>query len=477
MLSGHAKNTMNLTLRQFQANLITSARKALRVFRRVLIQAPTGAGKTVIATFIAASVNKKGKRLYFICHRQELILQTAKTFAKNGLSVSYIANGYSYNPMCKIQICSIDTLKNRYKKLPPPDMCVWDECHHMGALGWSKVMDYYDKAFHIGLTATPHRLDGKGLRQWFDDIIIEISVAELIELGYLSDYIMYAPSKPDFSQVHTTMGDYNKTEVAAIMDTPHLTGDIIKHWKEKANGMKTVVFAINVNHSKHIVELFNAAGVKAIHLDGDTPRGERREACLKFAQGEYDVVSNVALFGEGFDLSAQTDIDVTIECVISARPTQSLSLWLQMCGRALRKKDYKAIILDHAGNLDAHGFPCDDRDWSLEGNPKQGKRKNDEADIGIKECPECHASHKPGPVCPNCGFVYKVVNTEILHIDGELEERTRGEIKRDNNFEQVSAGTIVDLIALGKKRGYKNPSKWASHVYTARLAKEKRGRV
>lgn len=464
---------MNLTLRQFQANIITAARKALRKFRRILIQAPTGAGKTVIATFIADSVNKKGKTLYFICHRQELILQTAKTFAKNGMTVSYIANGYRYNPMCRIQICGIDTLKNRYLKLPVPDMCIWDEAHHVGAAGWAKVMDHYETTFHVGLSATPQRLDGKGLKQWFDDLITEVSVAELIELGYLSDYIMYAPSTPDLSQVRTQMGDYNKTELAAIMDKAHLTGDIIKHWRKHANGMKTVCFAINVNHSKHIVAMFNAAGIKAVHLDGDTPKEQRRGACQAFAEGGYDVVSNVALFGEGFDLAAQTDMDVTIECVISARPTQSLSLWLQMCGRALRKKDYKAVILDHAGNLATHGFPCDDREWSLDGNPKQGRKKKDEDDIPIKECPKCYAVHKPAPVCPNCGHVYEVKPLEIAHVEGELQEMSRGEQKRKAAYEQQSAGSINELIKLGKKRGYKNPAKWAAHVYTARLAKQK----
>ncbi len=463
---------MNLTLRQFQSNIITSTRKAMRSFRRVLIQAPTGAGKTVIATFIAASIVKKQKRLYFICHRQELITQTAKTFAKNGIAVSYIANGYRYNPMCKVQICSIDTLKNRYKNLPLPDLCIWDEAHHLGAAGWSRVMDHYDQAFHIGLSATPQRLDGKGLKQWFDEIIIEISVAELIKLGFLSDYRIFAPSKPNLEGVKMSMGDYNKTEIASIMDTAHLTGDIVKHWKTHALGMKTVVFAINVNHSKHIVAMFNASGIKAIHLDGDTPRAERKAACLAFAEGQYDVISNVALFGEGFDLSAQTDLDVTIECVVSARPTQSLSLWLQMCGRALRQKDYPAIILDHAGNVANHGLPCQDREWSLEGDPKQGKKK-DEMEVPIKECPKCYAVHKPAPACPNCGHIYEVKPMEINHVDGELKELSKEEIQQQARNEQTSAGSLEELIKLGRQRKYKNAAKWAAHVYTSRLAKQR----
>ena len=468
---------MNLTLRLFQSNLITSARKALRRVRNILIQAPTGAGKTVIATFIANSVVSKNKRLYFICHRQELILQTAKTFAKNGIDVSYVAAGYRYNPMCLVQICSIDTLKNRYLRLPTPDLCIWDEAHHLGAAGWSKVFDYYkaDGKSQIGLSATPQRLDGKGLNQWFDEMIVEVSVAELIKLGYLSDYKIFAPSKPNLEGVNMQFGDYNKTEMAAIMDNADLTGDIVKHWLKLANGMKTVVFAINVRHSEHIVAKFNEAGVRAIHLDGNTGRSERREACLKFAQGGYDVISNVSLFGEGFDLSAQTDIDVTIECVVCARKTESLSLWLQMCGRSLRQKDYPAIIIDHAGNATnpALGLPCQDREWTLEGNPNQGK-KRDENEVPMKECPKCYNVHRPAPVCPHCGHVYVVDEREINHVEGDLQELSKEEIRKQARVEQGTAGSVEELIALGKRRGYSHPVKWAARVFQARMFKQKR---
>lgn len=465
---------MKLTLRQYQQALIDSARVSLRSNKNVLIQAPTGAGKTVLATFMADALDKKDKRLYFICHRHELIIQTAKTFSKNGLAYSYIANGHHYNPLCNIQICSIDTLKNRYKKLPIPAMCIWDEAHHLGAAGWSKVHSYYNESYHVGLSATPQRLDGKGLGQWFDDMIIETSVAKLIEQKDLSDYRLFAPAKLNLKDVKIVMGDYNQTELAVLMDKAHITGDIIKHWKLHALGMKTIVFAININHSMNIVRMFNESGIKAAHIDGSTPRKERQEVCLKFAQGEYDVISNVGLMGEGFDLSAQTDIDVTIECVISARPTQSLALWLQMCGRALRKKNNKAIILDHAGNATRHGLPCEDRDWSLNGDAKQGKKKKDEDIQKIKECPKCYCVHAPAPRCPECGHVYAVTPADdVLHVDGELQEVDKESMRLKAKYEQANAGSIEALIELGKKRGYKNPTFWAAKVYTSRLAKQR----
>lgn len=469
---------MNLVLRKIQETVITSARLALRRVRNVLIQAPTGFGKTVVATFIAHSVVQKGNTIYFICHRRELIEQTAKTFAKNGIAFSFIAAGYSYNPLCKVQICSIDTLKNRYARLSKPDVCIWDECHHLGAAGWSKVHGYYDKAFHIGLSATPQRLDGKGLGEWFDEMIIETSVAEQIEDGYLSDYKIFAPSKPNMANVKTPMGDYSKSESAAIMDDPTLTGNVIKHWRKHAEGLKTIVFAINIEHSMHVVKIFNDAGIPSAHLDGNTPVAERKAIAMQLAKGEITVISNVGLMGEGYDLSAQTGIDVTLDCLVCLRPTQSLALWLQMCGRVLRAKPYPAIILDHAGNVvdfngnPNHGLPCQDREWTLEGNPNQGKKKDADDDVPIKECPKCYAVHKPAPACPNCGHVYEVKPMEITHVEGDLQELSKEEMRVAARKEQGGAGSLEDLIALGRKRKYKNPAKWAAHIWTARQAKQ-----
>lgn len=458
-----------LKLRQYQSEIIDATRQSLRTNRNVLIQAPTGAGKTVMATFMAGNTLRRNKRLYFICHRQELLKQTAKTFSKNDLPVSFIAAGKTYNPTSKIQICSIDTLKNRHDKLPDPDVAIWDEAHHLGAAGWSRVHAAYGGSYHIGLSATPQRLDGKGLGEWFDDLIIKVSTADLIKEGSLSDYRIFAPSKPDMSGVKVRMGDFNQTEMQNVMDNAHVTGDIIKHWRRYAPGKKTIMFAINIEHSMHLVEMFNQAGIPAAHLDGNTPRGEREQICYDFAVGKYQVLSNVMLFGEGFDLAAQTDIDVTIEAMICARPTMSLSLWLQMCGRALRKKDYDAIILDHAGNASRHGLPCQEREWTLQGDPNQGRRKK--PDVPIKECPRCYAVHRPLPKCPVCGHIYEVSEREIVTAEGELVELSKEQLRRNRAREQSNAQSIDALIALGKKRGYKNPMKWAAHVYTARQAK------
>ena len=368
----------NIAMKLFdhQNDVVAATRQALRSYRKVIIQAATGFGKTVIAAFMAKNASKKDKRLYFICHRAELVYQTHLTFNKVGIDHGFIASGFTPDYDQKIQICSIETLKRRLDKVPPPDICLWDEAHHTGAAGWAAVQAYYEKAFHIGLSATPWRLDGKGLGRWFDKMICGPSMAWLIENKFLSEYKIYAPSTPDLSGVHTRMGDFKQDELEAAVDNSVLVGNIVKHYLKYARGKKTILFAVSIKHSKRIVAEFKASGVRAVHLDGTTPKAERKQASILFAQGRIDVLCNVDLFGEGYDLAAQSGMEVNIEAAILARPTQSLSLFLQQCGRSLRYSLNKiAIILDHAGNTMRHGLPDDDRECHLKVKIRKRKKQ------------------------------------------------------------------------------------------------------
>jgi DNA repair protein RadD len=463
-----------IKLRDYQSRIIDDVRAALRRSRRVLLQSPTGSGKTALATFMSGETSRRGGSVWFVCHRAELIAQTSGTFRKFGIDHGIIAAGHALNLKKDVQICSIDTIKNRLMTLDGPSLIIFDECHHLGAAGWRRVQDHYPDAFNVGLSATPQRLDGKGLDQNFDEIILGPSVSWLIQNGHLSPYRAYAPSAPDMSNVKKRMGDFVRAEAEQVMDRPTLTGDAIAHWRKYADGMRSVAFAVTIAHSQHIAAQFNAAGIPAAHLDGGTPRSERSRIVSDFADGKIKILSNVDLFGEGFDLSAIAQRDVTIDCVMQLRPTQSLALHLQQVGRALRPGEGKtAIILDHAGNIHRHGLPDDEREWSLEGAQKKKKAANDNEPPPPVTCPGCFGQiRRPTPpACPYCGHQFAPDAREIKVAEGELHEITEAEkraIRKRRLREQADAKSLQELVALGASRGYASPQAWAFKVWSNR---------
>lgn len=474
-----------MKLRPYQEKLIRDARVKLREIRerlakrgiergpRLLIQLPTGGGKTAISAFITSSAVERGRTVRFNCHRDFLVDQTSGTYAKLGIEHSFIAAGRWMDQYTPVHVGMVQTVKNRLGILVPPNVCIWDECHHLGAASWSAIMDAWSKATHIGLSATPIRLDGKGLDAFFDDILIGPSVSWLIANGFLSDYIAYAPSSPDLTGVHTRMGDFKRDEIDDVMDRSVIIGDMVNHYRRLAPGRRAVYFCTSINHSEHTAAAFNMNGIRAIHLDGKHSTFDRQQAAKAFAHGDVQVLTNVDLFGEGYDLAAQANMDVTIEAVGLARPTQSLGLFMQQVGRALRPKDEKAIILDHAGNISRHGLPDDDREWSLKGIDKD---KNGGASK-VRQCEHCFAMI---PVmtrtCPHCGTAKSVAEgggRQVDMEDGELQEIDKDAVRKQRKIEEWTCESFDDLVSLGKRRGYKNPEGWAGHMWTLRERRSK----
>ena len=341
-------------------------------------------------------------------------------------------------------------------------------CHHVASASYTKIFDHYPNARHIGLTATPERLDGAGLGKYFDAIVEGPSVSWLIENGFLSPYRMFAPSSPDLQGVRTTAGDYNRADAEAAMSKPQIIGDAVQHYMRLAPGKRNMVFCASVKHSLAVVEKFQSAGLIAAHIDGETEQGQRDRLIEDFAAGRIQVLSSVDLVSEGFDLPS-------IEVATLLRPTKSLSLYLQQVGRVLRTYPGKseAIILDHAGNSARHGLPDDERQWSLQGRAKRRKSAitSDEPDVQVKQCPTCYSVHRPAPCCPRCGFEYPVQGRTPEEVEGELQEIARREASKERKREQGQAETLEDLIRVAKLRGYKHPEHWAKHVFQARQKK------
>lgn len=461
-----------MSLRPYQEDIIGAARHHMMAGRRtILLQAPTGSGKTMLTAHMLKTAAEKGMPSFFVVHRRELIKQSIRTFDSVGVPHGVVAAGFIDDPRHLVQICSVNTLARRWHKLKKPKLVIWDEAHHCAAAGWSTIHRALPDAFHIGLTATPERLDGTGLGKWFEVMVKGPSVSWLIERGFLAPYKLFAPTNLNMSGVHTRMGDFVKSELSDVMDRPSITGDAVREYKRLASGKRAVVFCVSVEHSKHVVSQFAAAGFNAEHVDGETPTDQRDASIRRFERGETQVLSNVDLFGEGFDLPS-------LEVSILLRPTQSLGLYLQQVGRSLRPSPGKdhALILDHAGNCARHGLPDEEREWTLEGRPRR-ERSDKTTNVSVKVCPKCFAAQFPGkPACLYCGTVFELKARTIDRVEGDLEEVDKDTlVRRKRDVERQSCSSLDQLIALGKARGYKRPGIWAKHIWNYRQQKKNRG--
>lgn len=420
---------MSVTLRPFQSAGVDEVRAEFqRGTKAILLESPTGSGKTVVWSHITQRVVERGKKVLFLCHRKELVEQSSRKLDDNSVPHGVIKSGHHrVQPWQPVQIASVATLINR-PTLPEADFIGVDEAHHSPSKSFMSIIERYPNARILGLTATPCRLDGRGLGVgnpggYFQKIVRLATISELIEQGYLVTPRTFAPDAPDLASVEKVGSDYNKGQLAKAMDRPTLVGDLVKTWLTIASGRTTVVFACSIEHSKHIVKRFREAGVSAEHLDADTPDGLREAILARVASGETTVVSNVAILTEGWDLPR-------VSCVVMARPTLSLSLYLQMPGRGLRPWLAKTdcIILDHAGNSLRHGLITDDREFSLDGVNRSANGPKPRA---LKTCPRCKS---PVPtslmLCDRlywddtiCGHVFVAKKRVIIEKAGELRER------------------------------------------------------
>jgi DNA repair protein RadD len=453
-----------ITLRDYQLGLVDGVRKSYQSGKRSpLVVAPTGSGKTVLFAYIAQGTAAKGNGVVILVHRQELVDQTCRTLRDFGVDHGVIAAGRTPDRSLAVQVASVQTYVRQLDSFRPA-LIIADEAHHATAGSWKKVIGYHSQARVLGVTATPQRLDGRGLNDVFDDLIRGPEVADLIEGGHLAPPVYFAPPiVADLSHIGTRGGDFAQEELAAEMDKPMITGDAVEHYLRICPGAPAVAFCCSIKHAQHVADQFNSAGRKAATIDGTMARENRREVVRALSDGRLDVLTSCNIINEGFDLPR-------VAVAILMRPTKSLGLHLQQIGRVLRPAPGKtrAIILDHVGNLSRHGFAEDVRDWTLEGRKKKKCKASDEEEIQQRQCPKCYRSHPPAPACPECGFEYPRKEREIEQAEGELVEVDPKEIARQKRNEQGSAQTLDDLIALGRARGYRSPDVWAKHVWNSR---------
>lgn len=445
---------MSIELRPYQADLIESIRGHMRAnTRNVLCQLPTGGGKTALTAAMFSTASERGFRCAFGVHRWELIRQSAATFDRVGIRYGIVSSGYPMELHHPVQIVSIPTWTKRIDRLPGFNFIAWDECHHAAAKTWAKLHAAYPDAFHVGLTATPQRLDGIGLRGQFDEMVNGPSVRWLMEQGFLCRYRYFEPTIP-------TEDEDGKTR---------LVGDAVRVYRKLGDGRQAIFFCKNIEHSQSVAAAFSAAGIPAAHVDGGTHWLDRESSMSRFERGELRVLTNVDLFGEGVDVPG-------ISYVGLLRRTESLSLFLQWCGRGLRPKPDggDCVIADHAGNRQLHGMPADDRVWTLDGCIAT---QRDGSEAPGKRCPECFAMNRvASKSCADCGKPFPRDTRAVKQVDGELTEVT-ADIETAASIlarrEQGMTGSLDGLIQLGRMRGYKDPQKWAHAVWSARKGRRR----
>jgi superfamily II DNA or RNA helicase len=378
---------------------------------------------TVLASAIIHSARARSDaRVLFIAHRIELIDQTVRQLARWGVTEVGVmrADDERTNALAPVQVATIQTLARR--DLPPASIVFVDEAHRAPGETYRRVLDAYPDAFKIGLTATPCRLDGKPLGDLFDALEQAATYEQLIADGFVCEPIVYAPKDPvDLSRVHRRHGDFAEDELDEAMNRPHVVGNLVEEWRANAGGRRTVVFAVSVAHSRAIAERFRDAGVRAEHLDGTTPLDERREILAKLDAGELDVVTNCAVLCEGWD-------QPSVKCAVIARPTLSVALYMQMAGRVLRPwNGVQPVILDHAGNVERHGLPHEDRHWSLSGSPTRTRTSGTKERVRI--CPKCFAYVKKNP-CELCGHEEPVKSREVVEDASAKLTQWKGDPRR-----------------------------------------------
>ena len=460
------------TLRPYQSDVITEINDAVAAGkRRIILTAPTGSGKTVIAADIIDTGTRAGKRILVLAHRREIIQQTAAKLAQHKIYPGIVMAEVKSRPRELVQLASIQTLWIRAKQkkisLPPADWIIVDECHHAPAMTYTAVINSYPEAVLLGLTATPCRGDGRGLGGIFETMVECPQVPELIELGYLVKTRTYAPINPDLRGVQTKLGDYVETQLAERMDRAKLVGDIVTHWHKYGERRRTVCFAVGVAHSVHIRNEFLKSGVRCEHIDGGTPKPERDAALARLASGEIEVVTNCMVLTEGWDMPE-------VGCCILARPTKKMGLYRQMIGRVLRPADGKpdAIVLDHSGAVFRHGFVEDPVEWTLDPDDLAGRNKTQEKrereGSRLLECTACGTMRTAGEPCGHCGFLPQRPPRPVPFGDGELglvdrARRASGTAYSPKDREQWHAM----LIWIANERGYK-PG-WVAHKYNEKF--------
>ena len=427
-------------MREYQKKLVNQTRNSiLEGFKAPCIVSPCGSGKSIMIAEIAKLATEKGNRILFLVHRKELKDQIAETFKWWGVDMDHVEVGM------------VQTIVRRLEKTIEPELIITDENHHSLASSYKKIYKYFENAKLVGFTATPVRLNGGGLGDVNDKLIIGPTVKELIEWGNLAPYKYYAPEIIDTSKLKIRRGEYVAADIDDLFQSKAIWGDVIKHYKKLSSDKQAICYCSSLKQSKEMTDKFNDAGIVAKHIDGTTPKLERDSIIENFRTSKVMILCNVDIVGEGFDVP-------DCNTVIMLRPTQSLSLYIQQSMRGMRYKEGKtAIIIDHVGNVGRFGTPDMDREWKLDSNKGSNTTIQENP---VKQCPECfYTVHSNIGICPECRYIFAAEVEEPEEIESELVEIGSTTFTTDYR-EPEDCKNMGDLYSLAKARGYKPGWVW-----------------
>lgn len=417
--------------------------------KRVLFVSPTGSGKTVQAVWVMDQALQNGKRVLFVCDRDILISQTIEAIGYNNIDHGVIKAGYDEDRSQPMQIASIQSLLNR--DLPPADLIVIDEAHEwLSQQMW--LVDQYDDPFVIGLTATPFRADGRSFASVYDELVVNTTPRELIDLGYLVPEKVYAPARINVSGVSVSQssGDYVQKELAQAVSEMKIIGRVVDSWEKFAKGELTMAFCVNVNHAKMVTKAFQDAGIPAELVTGEVTPKDRKRIIAKYKKKEILVLVNVEVYVKGANIPE-------IRCVIDLAPTLSLARYIQKIGRAGRPAPGKDhfIQLDQAGNSLRHGFWSQDREYSLGEDSGKGIG---EYVASTKMCPSCfYVMLSTASKCELCDYIFVTADNTPSQVDGELEEIIIEQVKvayKDGHIHYKSISLGAGNFAVDASKSY-----------------------